>query len=156
MLQKLKDYTFDWAVSAETIPSDYLSGKIDIDGIKAVFLHVDENRQSILEKQKQLSLILKKYPLFRAGLMQLAVTYLQLGRYAEAEGILEKYHQMDPNNSVVEYYLSAIAAERFDYNRAWKYLQQTEAILSSRDHKSPALRSLRYFLKSHVYESYGK
>ncbi len=152
LLEKLRNYTFDWAVSAETMADDYLNGNVDVEGIKAVFLHVDETRESILDKQKILARIIKKYPRFRAGLLQLAVSWLQLGRYAEAETILEKYHQVDPRNSVVEYYISAIAAQRFDYNKAWKHLQVTESILKARDHKSPALRGLRHHLRHFVIE----
>ncbi len=150
LLESLRGHTFDWAVSPETIPDDYLNRKVNVEGIKAVFMHVDETRESILEKQAVLEKIIKRYPQFRAGLLQLAVTWLQLGRNAEAEAILQKYHQIDPENSVVEYYLSVIATERFDYNKAWAHLQRTESILQTRDHRSPALRGLRYFLRHHV------
>jgi hypothetical protein len=152
LLQKLKNYTFEWSVSSETMADDYLSGNVNAEGLKAIFLHVDETRESIIEKQKTLEKIVSKYPRFRSGIMQLAVTWLQLGRTAEAEIILEKYHKLDPTNSVVEYYLSAIAAQRFDYNKAWRHLQITESILKSRDHKSPALRGLRNHLRNYVYE----
>lgn len=152
LLEKLRNYTFDWAVSSETMADDYLNGNVDAEGMKAVFMHVDETRESILEKQKVLAKTFKKYPRFRAGLMQLAVTWLQLGRNAEAEVLLEKYHKLDPNNSVVEYYLSAIATQRFDYNKAWKHLQTTESILKARNHKSPALRGLRNHLRNYVIQ----
>ncbi len=153
LLEKLRHYTFDWAVSAETMADDYLDGNVDAEGIKAVFLHVDETRESIIEKQKVLEKTIKKYPRFRAGLLQLAVSWLQLGRNAEAETILEKYHKIDPRNSVVEYYIAAIATQRFDYNKAWRHLQITEAILKARDHKSPALRGLRNHLRNFVVPS---
>ncbi|MBP7073949.1 MAG: hypothetical protein KBA81_01005 [Rhabdochlamydiaceae bacterium] len=153
LLDKLRHYTFDWAVSGETMADDYLDGNVDAEGIKAVFMHVDETRESIIEKQKILSQSIKKYPRFRAGLLQLAVSWLQLGRNAEAEAILEKYHKIDPRNSVVEYYIAAIATQRFDYNKAWRHLQITEAILKARDHKSPALRGLRNHLRNYVVPS---
>ncbi|MGH2639195.1 MAG: transglutaminase family protein, partial [Rhabdochlamydiaceae bacterium] len=152
LLEKLRNYTFDWAVSSETMADDYLDGNVDVEGIKAVFMHVDERRESIVEKQKVLEKTIKKYPRFRAGLLQLAVTWLQLGRSGEAEVILEKYHTIDPHNSVVEYYISAIATQRFDYNKAWHHLQLTESILKSRDHKSPALRGLRNHLRMYVIQ----
>jgi tetratricopeptide (TPR) repeat protein len=150
LLEKLNNYTFDWSVSPETLATDYLGGKVDAEGLKTIFMHVDETRESILKKQAALLKTLKKYPRFRAGLLQLAVSWLQLGRHAEAETVLEKYHRIDPQNSVVEYYLAAIAAQRFDYNKAWRHLEQTEAILRSRDHKSPALRELRHHLRLRV------
>lgn len=150
LLATLRNYTFEWAVSKETLADDYLSGATDAEGIKAIFMHVDETRESIQEKQKVLEKTIRKYPRFRAGLLQLAVTWLQLGRSGEAEAILEKYHKIDPTNSVVEYYLSAIAAQRLDYNKAWSHLQTTENILKSRDHKSPALRGLRNYLRNTI------
>ena len=151
LLEKLRNYTFDWAVSSETLATDYFDGNADIEGLKAIFQHVDETRESIIEKQKQLQKIVSKYPRFRAGLMQLAVTWLQLGRAAEAEQLLEKYHKLDPTNSVVEYYLSVIATQRYDYHKAWKHLKTTETILAAREHKCPALRGLRTHLRNFVY-----
>ena len=93
LLREIRHITFDEAVSPETIPDDYLSGKIDAEGIKAVFLPVDETRASVLEKQKELKKILKRYPSFRAGQLQMATTWLQLGRGSEAREVLECYHQ---------------------------------------------------------------
>ncbi len=147
LLEPLKGYTFDYAVSAETIPEDYLEGRVDAEGIKMIFLHVDETRTSIIEKQKSLEKIVAKYPRFRAGILQLAVTWLQLGRASEAKELLEKYHQIDPSHSVVEYYLSILSLQRYDYNLAWKFLKSTESILSMRDHTCKALRGLKNHLK---------
>ena len=147
LLEPLKGNTFDWAVSPETIPEDFLEGRIDIEGLKAVFQHVDEKRSSIIEKQQQLQKVIKKYPRFRAGLIQLAVTWLQLGRTQEAEQILQKHHALDPTNCNVEYYLSMIALHRFDYNKAWNHLQITEKLLETRQHKCKALRGLRDHLR---------
>jgi regulator of sirC expression with transglutaminase-like and TPR domain len=147
LLEPLKGYTFDWAVSPETIPEDYLAGRIDADGLKAVFLHIDEKRDSILEKQKKLQEVLKKYPRFRAGILQLAVTWLQLGRHQEAQQTLELHHKIDPSNCTVEYYLSILSVQRLDYNKAWQHLRITEKILDAREHKCKALRGLRDHLR---------
>jgi len=147
LLESLKGITFDWAVSPETLPDDYLQGRIDIDGLKAVFLHVDEKRESILEKQKTVQKVLKKYPKFRSGILQLAVTWLQLGRTAEAEQTLVQHHQLDPTNCNVEYYLAMIALHRSDYNKAWRHLLITEKLCQDRQHKCKALRSVRDHLR---------
>ena len=85
---------------------------------------VDETRESIQKKQKELNAILKRYPHYRAGLMHLATTWLQLGRGNEAKEVLERYHKIDPNNATVEYYLCILCLERLDYNRAWVHLQK--------------------------------
>lgn len=145
-LESIRNATFDSAVSPDTLADDYLSGKIDVEGLKAVFLSVDETRDSVLKKQQELEKILKRYPKFRGGLLQLATTYLQLSRNLEAQNILESYHLLDPNDATVEYYLSIIALERRDYNKAWHYLKNAEALTSARNHFPQALKSLHHTL----------
>lgn len=147
LLKTLKGYTFDYAVSPENMPDDFLNGKVDAEGIKAIFLPVDETRDSVVEKQQALEKILKQYPHFRAGIMQLAITWLQLGRGSEALEVLERHHKIDPDNATVEYYLSILCMERLDYNAAWDYLKKTEKIVQEREHKPKALRSVRESLK---------
>ncbi len=147
LLREIRHVTFEEAVSPETIPDDYLNGKIDAEGIKAVFLPVDETRESIVKKQKELEQILKRYPSYRAGLLQLATTWLQLGRGSEAKEILERYHKLDPHSSIVEYYLAILCIERLDYNQAWSYLNLAESLVESRNHRPKALLSLRESLR---------
>ena len=148
LLREIRYLTFAESVSPESIPDDYLSGKIDAEGIKAVFLPVDETRESILKKQKELEQILKRYPHFRAGKLHLATTWLQLGRLNEAKEILEAYHKLDPHYCIVEYYLSVLCLERLDYNQAWNYLKQTESLAHARGTHPRALRSVREALRS--------
>jgi len=147
LLKEIKNSIFDEAVSPESIPEDYLNGKIDADGIKAVFLPVDETRESIQKKQQELREIVKRYPHYRAGLLHLATTWLQLGRGNEARDILERYHKIDPHNATVEYYLCILCLERLDYNRAWGYLKKTEKLVYGRSHYPKALESLRTHLR---------
>jgi tetratricopeptide (TPR) repeat protein len=147
LLRDIRTTTFDEAVSPETIPQDYLSGKIDASGIQAVFMPVDETRSSILAKQQELQTILQKYPYYRAGLLQLATTWLQLGRSSEAKEVLERYHNIDPTSSIVEYYLSVLSMERLDYNLSWSYLKSAEQLTLARNHFPKALKHLRDELK---------
>jgi tetratricopeptide (TPR) repeat protein len=147
LLREIRHITFEESISPESIPDDYLSGKIDVEGIKAVFLSVDESRESILKKQKELEQILKRYPHFRSGKLHLATTWLQIGRTNEAKEILEAYHKIDPNNCIVEYYLSVLCLERLDYNQSWNYLKQTESLAFARAHHPKALRSVRESLR---------
>lgn len=147
LLKEMGHLTFEEAVSPETIPEDYLNGKIDAEGIKAIFLPVDETRESIVKKQKELEQILKKYPRFRAGYLQLATTWLQLGRRSEAKEVLDRYHQIDPHNSTVEYYLAVLCLERLDYNQAWTHLRQAESLVLARKHQPKALYAVRESLR---------
>jgi len=146
LLREIRHVTFKEAISPETIPDDYLSGKVDAEGIKAVFLPVDETRESITTKQKQLQQILKRYPNYRAGQLHLATTWLQLGRGSEAREILERSHKLDPHNCIVAYYLTILCAQRFDYNMAWSYLKQTESLVHAKGHNPQALLGIRHML----------
>lgn len=147
LLKEIKSIIFEEAVSVETMIEDYLNDKIDANGIKAIFLPVDESRESIIKKQHELIHILKRYPHFRSGLMHLAITWLQLGRGNEAKEVLERYHKLDPHNATVEYYLCVLCMERLDYNRAWSYLKKTEKLVYSRSHYPKALEALRSQLR---------
>jgi len=153
LLKPLVDHTFDHAVSPETLISDYFAGKASAEGIQAVFMPVDETRESILKKQDELKDILKKYPHFRAGLLQLATTYLQLGRTGEALEVLQRYHAIDSTDPTVEYYLSIVSAERYDFNKSWEYLKRAEFLTEQRDHKPMALRQLHNKLRTICPES---
>jgi tetratricopeptide (TPR) repeat protein len=147
LLREIQQLTFDEAVSKETIPEDYLTGKIDIAGIKAVFLPVDETRESILSKQKELALIVKKYPYYRAGLLHLATTWLQLNRQWEAREVLQQYDRLDPTNATVAYYLAILSHMRLDYTQSWRHLKQAEALTNTRHHHPKILNALRENLK---------
>lgn len=148
LLREVKDLTFDFAVGRETTPEDYLSGKVNAEGIKTIFLHVDETRSSILEKQDKLKAILKKYPNFRDGQLQLAITYLQLGRGNEALEALQSYHKLDPTSPVVEYYLSIVTMNRFLYKEAWTYLHNAESLTEKRSHSPQCLKALNHALRT--------
>lgn len=148
LLTPLKNLTFDHAISAETMPADILTGKVDSSGIQVIFKHVDEKRTSILDKQKELKTILKKFPEFRAGLFQLAVTYLQLNRTTEALEVLHRYHRIDPTDATVAYYLAALSLDRQDLPRSWHYLKQAEQLTNARDHQPKALLHFRKQLRT--------
>lgn len=143
LLKQIVDHVPDHAVCKETISDDFLNGVVDIDGIQAVFLHVDEQRDSIIAKRKALEAALLKYPKFREGLFSLAGTWLQLHRTGEALQALCRYHEIDPNHATVEYYLSAIYAERLDFNNAWKHFRIAEKIVKKRNHNPEAILELR-------------
>ncbi|MCB1110232.1 MAG: hypothetical protein KDK64_04570 [Chlamydiia bacterium] len=147
LLSEIQDIPFDHAVSKETTPKDFLEGKVDAKGIQALFVHVDETRESILEKQKQIEGVLEKYPEFRDGILQLAITHLQLGRNGEALDALTRYHRLDPTSPMVEYYLSIVSHSRFLYKEAWQHLQNAEALTAQRNHSPYCLKGLRHALR---------
>lgn len=148
LLKAVGNTPFDEAVSPETIPEDLLKKKVDPEGVKLLFLPVDETRESILKKQQELQRTLKKYPHFRAGIFMLATTWLQLGRNQEALDLLKTYHKIDPSNATVEYYLAALSAERLSYQEAWLFLKNAEKLTQERDHHPKVLKGLKAHLKA--------
>lgn len=147
LLQEVSGKSFEGSVYKETMPEDFLAGNATVDAIEAVFLSVDETRESIVEKQKILVSCLEECPKFRAGNLQLAVTWLQLGRGKEAKEALKKCHELDPNDPTVNYYLSILSMQRLEYEEAWNFLTQTNTILEKADHDPKILRSLDYQLR---------
>lgn len=143
LLQEVRDHVPDYAVSGDTTASDYLDGKIDVAGLKAVMSPVDETRESILAKKEEIAEILRKYPQFKAGVFNMGVAWLQLHRIGEALECLNAYHEMDPNDPNAEYFLTILNLERLNYNKAWEHFANVERLTAERDHHPKALKELR-------------
>lgn len=143
LLEEVINYLPDYAVSKETLPEDYFNGDVSKEGIQAVFMKVNENRESLIAKRDALIDVLKKYPRFRDGYFSLASTWLQLHREGEALEVLEKYHTLDPTNASVEYYLAELYTARLNFNKAWKHLRLAEQLTKERNHEPKTLLSLR-------------
>lgn len=125
------------------IAEDYLAGKVDLEGIEAVFMHVDETRESLLQKQKRLEKVLEKHPEFRDGLHQLAVTWIQLNRTREAIEALTRSYSLDSEDATTAYYLAVLHGQRHDYKSCWRYLKAAEEITSKEKFYPHILRELR-------------
>lgn len=147
LLEQVQGNAPEHVITGDTIAEDYLNGLTNAEGIQAVFTTVDENRNSILEKQKKLMEITEKYPRFRQGIFHLAITWMQLGREKEALPILERYAKLHPVDPTVQYYLSAIHFQRHHFNEAWVHLRHAEAILDKKEHHPRALSDLRKALQ---------
>ena len=143
LLSEVQDVIPDHAVCGHVLAKDYLAGKVDEEGIKAVFCQVDHTRASIIAKQEKLKATLKRYPDFRDGLQQLAVCWVQLNRAKEAIELLSRYHEICPNDATVNYYLAVLHGERSDYKSCWAYLLEAERLVKERNFYPKALRELR-------------
>lgn len=143
LLIEIKDHIPDYGIDKSSLAEDYLQGNVDNAGIAVMFDRVDETRESILKKKMRIEEVLTRCPRFRSGIVQLATTWLQLHRSGEALAVLEQYHQIDPTDATVEYYLAELYSQRFDYNRAWEHLRQAEHIVHKSDHHPKALKKLR-------------
>lgn len=143
LLKQVIGFLPDDAVSKETLAEDYFAGNVGVEGIRAVFMRVNETRESLVAKKNALEEVLKKNPRFREGIFSLAGTWLQLHRAGEALEMLQQYHDVDADNAPVEYYLAALYAERLDYNKAWKHFRNAESLTRQREHDPKALLELK-------------
>ena len=102
LLLEVHGHIPEYAVSPSILTADYLEGKTDVDGIKAIFQRVDTKRESVIAKREHLQKIVDEFPNFRTGWFQLAVTWLQLHRQGEALEALQNYHRLDPEDPTAE------------------------------------------------------
>lgn len=147
LLEKVDRHLDDSTIYKQTTPEDYLNGLTSAEGIKAIFLHVDETRQSIVKKQQKIKEVLEKYPLFREGLFHLAISQLQLSQTNDALETLDRYHKIDPHNPEVEYYLSLCYFNRLSGFKAWNHLKNAERMTKNLKHFPDALKKLRHQLR---------
>ncbi len=143
ILAALTEHIPDYAVSKETVAEDFINGKADANGIKACYMKVDEDRNSLLEKKEALEKVIAQYPEFRSGMLALANTLLQLHQEGQALELLEKYHDIYAEDPTVEYYLSVLHGKRLNYPKAWEHLQAAELLTAAREHFPKALRLVR-------------
>lgn len=148
LLRSVVNHLPDHAISRDLMVEEYLNGLVGIEGLRAFFKPVEENRLSIIEKRDALQKVLKEHPRFSSGIFSLAISWLQLHRQKEALETLEYYHAVDSTNPTAEYYLSALYTERYDYEKAWDHLTQLEKIVKERSHNPKTLKELRKHLSS--------
>lgn len=142
----------DDQVSQKTVLEDYLNGKVDAEGIRSIFMHVDEKRESLLRKKAQLEKTLTKWPNFRAAYFHLGILLLQLHRVGEALTILNQYVAIEPNDPTAEYLMAELNAVRSNFPKAWKHLNRAKELLSSRETAPEALKDLHRQLSIHSPE----
>ncbi len=148
LLKQLENYVPPHSVSKSILISDYLQGNVGLDGIQAIFMEVDETKESILNKKKTLEEIVLKYPKFKDGILSLAVCWMQLHREKEALAVLETLHAMGTDDPTTEYYLAELNAGRLNYKQAWLHLKRAEEITSAKNHHPKALKAFRRQLRS--------
>jgi Flp pilus assembly protein TadD len=142
-LREVQDFVPDYALVKNTMAEDYFLGHIDAEGIGVIFKKVDEDRQSILAKKEALQKTLEKYPRFRAGLLNLAITWLQLHRLGEALEVLNSFQAIEAGDPEAHYYLSVLHTQRRDFPNAWHHVQQAEKIAKARQYEPKMLKELR-------------
>lgn len=150
LLTRIVGHTFFGEIYPETMIEDILHQHVTKEALEAIFMRVDETRESILEKQKALELVAKTHPKFRALILQLAVSWLQLGRTQEALDLLKKHHTLDPNDPTIQYYICALSAQRLHYAQAWQFFLSLKQILAAKNHNPQTVKQLEHELR-HLY-----
>lgn len=130
------------SVFQETVMEDYLNGKVDGEGIRTLYVHVDEKRASLLAKKDALIKTLAKWPDFRAAYFHLGVNWLQLNRHGEALKTLEVYESIEKNDPTAEYLLAELYAIRSNYPAAWEHLHRAEELLKNRSDLPKTLKDM--------------
>lgn len=143
LMERIAGQPSEFTVGRDQTPEDLLNGHADPESLKAVFMYVDENRKSILEKQKALKDVVDRCPNFKSGLFSYATTWIQLHRMGEALEVLQKYHELDPGDPKVEYYLAVLYAERYNHAKAWEHLRNAEKITQARNYQPKVLKEFR-------------
>lgn len=143
LFEKILEHPSPHTIGKSNTAEDYLNGKVDAEGLKTLFLHLDEDHQSILAKQKLLQETISLQPHFRAGISALAMTWIQLHRLGDALGLLEKYHALDSSDPKIEYYLAVIYSQRYNYPKAWEHLKNAERITAAQGHFPKALKEFK-------------
>lgn len=143
LFERALEYPTSHTIGKSSTAEDYLNGKADADGLKALLQHADEDHKSILAKQKLLQEAINRKPDFRAGISALAMTWIQLHRLGEALALLEKYHALDSSDPKIEYYLAVIYSERYNYPKAWEHLKNAESITAAHGHYPKALKEFK-------------
>lgn len=146
LLKEIKDHIPEYAISKNTIAEDYFLGHVDAESLKLIFQRTEDNRSSILAHKNALEEVVKRYPLFRNGLILLAMHWIKLHRYGKGLEILKNYYEIDTQDPEVNYYLAVLYKLQFNYPQAWHHLQQTEKILQSKNYYPKILKDFRYEL----------
>jgi hypothetical protein len=143
LLLEIKDHIPDYAITKSDIAEDYFNHQLDIECIKILFSKPEETRSSILTHKDKLEDAVKRFPKFRSGIIQIALSWIKLHRYGEALDTLKYYFALHRDDPEVNYYLAALYGVRCDYAQAWKHLRLAETIVHAQNHYPKALKEFR-------------
>ncbi|MCH9811330.1 transglutaminase-like domain-containing protein [bacterium] len=146
-LGQIKGKKIAGSITSNLCAEDFLNGDVGMEGIQAIYESVDETRESIIHKQKELMKIVEKHPKFRDGIFHIATTWLQLGRKKEALQVLEGYHKIDSNNPIVEYYLTYLNMERLKQEQASRHYKKLCFLLAQEKHMPDGVKDMKKMLK---------
>lgn len=143
LLHQVKYFVSEHAIVGNTMAQDYLEGNVDAESLKLIFAHDEEDRESLLHKKEVLSDVVKRYPKFRAGLLYLAATWMELYRSDEALTMLKAYQTLTQFDPEANYQLALLYVQRLNYQKAWEHLRLAEATTHTKDYTPKPLKELR-------------
>ncbi len=143
LLWEIKDHVPDYAITKNTLAEDYFANQADAECIKILFSKPEENRSALLAHKNALELSVKRFPRFRSGIVQIALSWIKLHRYGEALEILKNYYAIHAEEPEINYYLAVLYGLRCDYPNAWLHLQQAERIVHAKGHFPKTLSEFR-------------
>jgi tetratricopeptide (TPR) repeat protein len=127
-------------------PQDYLEGHVNEQGLLILLEPIGEDRTKQLLQKEKLKDLLKIYPKFKDGWLELGSLCASLGGGKEAIEALIQYHHLDSSNPSVEYYLAELYFIRYDYKNAWFHLKIAEQLTSAKNYYPNDLKQLRLAL----------
>ncbi|MFZ4773346.1 MAG: transglutaminase family protein [Chlamydiia bacterium] len=147
IFEKIRGIVLEGSTYADTQIEDYLLGNVDIEGLKVLYEKEESDRGSIERQIKKLEAIVEKFPKFRDGLFHLAGAWLNIHRSKEAYEILSRYHNIDSNNAVIEYYLAALSLDRMMLKEGNTHLKKAQELLKLQNYSPDCLKDLHLAYK---------
>lgn len=146
ILKKLTLQTPAHLVAKDLLTNEYLEGKISKEGLSLLLSPCEDLRAMLHQREGQLKLLSQSHPLCCTIYFQQAMTLLKMGRQGDALEALKLYHALNPNCPMVEYLMTQLCMERFNFPKAWEHLNKCEMLTGIRGHHPKALRQLHRVL----------
>ncbi|MBB64591.1 MAG: hypothetical protein CMO81_05960 [Waddliaceae bacterium] len=142
MCAELSGHHAEDTVSGQDILEDFNQGKTSAEALRILFQDCKQQSSALQARNKELKQVLEKWPEFRSAWLHLAINYLQMRRNKEALATLKKYHELDSQHPLVEYYLTILCAERYECPEAWIHLEQAIKICHQAKHHPEVLKQV--------------
>lgn len=138
-------------VSPSTLASDLYHKAIDAKGLCLLLTPIGKERPDRQRQCEQLKELLKSFPRFRAGWLQLAEVSLELNSIATALKALESYYALDDSDPHIAYLLSQLSLKRYNYKDALKYYLIAYKLCADQNHFPKPLRELKFKIMQHCF-----
>jgi tetratricopeptide (TPR) repeat protein len=146
LLERAVSVKIPYTTLRHKMAEDFLAGRVELSGVEVVLTQMDESKESMGKRKENLEQVVEKFPAFREGMNQLALSLIMLNRTKEAMDCLMELEKIDREDPIILYYLTILHGQRKDYRSAWHYFLKTEAILKGYAFIPKVIKELRYQL----------